>query len=40
MLPICALKPRNLKLTEPEKPYFAEAEDNLIALGLEEFFGG
>ena len=40
MLPISALKSRNLKPTEPEKPYFAEAEDNLIALGLEEFFGG
>ena len=41
MLPICPLKLKSKKNPlEPEKPYFAKAEDNLIVLGLEYFFGG
>ena len=40
MLPVCALKQRNPASYEPEKPYFADAEDNLIVLGLEEFYKG
>ena len=40
MLPVCALKQRNPASYEPEKPFFADAEDNLIVLGLEEFYKG
>ena len=40
MLPCSALKPTTQKMLETDKPYFAKAEDNLIVLGLETYFGG
>ncbi len=38
LLPTCALKPIGVGCEE--KPYFAKAEDDLIALALEHFYGG
>lgn len=42
LLPTSSLKPSLSSLydKDSEKPYFAKGEDNLIALGLEHFFGG
>ena len=40
MLPCSAIKPTPQKMLENDKPYFAKAEDNLIVLGLETYFGG
>lgn len=47
LLPTMPLKPNFTKGSsakfieeDAEKPYFAHAEDNIIALGLEHFFGG